>query len=452
MKIIADLHIHSKYSRAVSRDMTPENLDIWAQKKGITVMGTGDFTHPKWFEELKEKLEPAENGLYQLKNSRSRVFSQNGQSRALAIAAISTRFLLTVEVAVIYSKGGKVRRIHHLVFAPSFATVEKINKKLAKIGNLAADGRPILGLDSKELLKIVKDADPAAILVPAHAWTPWFSVFGSMSGFDSLKECFEELTPEIFAVETGLSSDPPMNWRVPALKNIALISNSDSHSLRKIGREANVFDCALSYQNIMEAIQSRDQKKFLRTIEFFPEEGKYHYDGHRDLRHCQSPEETKKAGGRCATCGAKVTVGVLSRVEELAKKLPNNNEFKSIPTKFKAFQAIHRNTIGIHGNTSLKKKIPHRSLVPLQEIIADIYGVGVASKRVQSAYEAMIEHFGSEFAILLDTPYEELARHSPEIAEGIACVREGKVIITPGYDGEYGKVAIRIKEKQQKLF
>lgn len=435
MRIIADLHIHSKYSRAVSKDMTPENFDIWARKKGIAVMGVGDFTHPKWFAELKEKLEPAEEGLYTL-NQKLKIKNQN----------FGTRFLLTVEIAVIYSKGGKVRRIHHLVFAPSFAAAEKINKKLSKIGNLSADGRPILGLDSKELLKIVKDADSAAVLVPAHCWTPWFSVFGSMSGFDSLQECFEELTPEIFAVETGLSSDPAMNWRVPALEHIALISNSDSHSPRKIGREANILECQLSYQSIMEAVQSRDPKKFLRTIEFFPEEGKYHYDGHRDFHHCQSPEETKKAGGRCAQCGAKVTVGVLSRVEELtgihnplSPPYLKGGENRIPPLK-------------VRGGEEGLLQIPYKSLIPLQEIIADVYGVGVASKRVQAAYEVMIERFCSEFAILLETPHEALARYSPEIAEGVVCVREGKVTITPGYDGEYGKIAIHTKEKQQKLF
>lgn len=437
MKIIADLHIHSKYSRAVSKDMTPENLDIWARKKGITVMGTGDFTHPKWFEELKDKLEPAENGLYQLKNG------HDGQSSA---SAILTRFLLTVEIAVIYSKNGKTRRIHHLVFAPSFTAVEKINKRLAKIGNLAADGRPILGLDSKELLKIVKDADPAAVLVPAHAWTPWFSVFGSMSGFDSLEECFEELTSEIFAVETGLSSDPAMNWRVPVLEHIALISNSDSHSLRKIGREANIFNCEFSYDGIVKAIRSRDPKKFLYTIEFFPEEGKYHYDGHRDLHHYQSPQETKKAGGRCIQCGAKVTVGVLSRVEELA-------DIHNPPSPPYLKGGKNKNPpLKVRGGEEGLLRIPYKSLVPLQEIIADIRRVGVASKRVQAAYEAMIERFGSEFGILLDTSHSELARYSPEIAEGIACVREGRVTIMPGYDGEYGKVTIVKKEKQLKLF
>ena len=481
MRIIADFHIHSRYSRAVSRDMTPENLDMWARKKGITVMGTGDFTHPKWLEELKEKLEPAEEGLYQLKSPiindplRPPRLGEAGQSSRLGVALgeawvseasklqinsklkisnSKTRFLPTVEIAVIYSKGGKVRRIHHLVFAPSFAAVEKINKKLLKIGNLSADGRPMLGLDSKELLKIVKDADNQAVLVPAHAWTPWFSVFGSMSGFDSLEECFEELTPEIFAIETGLSSDPPMNWRVPALENIALISNSDSHSLRKIGREANIFDCELSYKNIMEAIQSRDPKKFLCTIEFFPEEGKYHYDGHRDLRHCQGPEETKKAGGRCAACGAKVTVGVLSRVEELANARSSARRFSSvlIPTPSAAAEFIGSPPTSEKRHARASQRIPYKSLVPLQEIIADVYGVGVASKRVQNTYEAMIEHFGSEFTILLNASYEELARFSPEIAEGITCVHEGKVAIMPGYDGEYGKVAIVKKEKQPKLF
>ena len=468
MRIIADLHIHSKYSRAVSRDMTPENLDIWAQKKVITVIGTGDFTHPRWLEELKEKLEPAEEGLYRLRKVPNQVFnndsltrneSQKPQGAKNLVWDFSTRFLLTVEIAVIYSKGGKVRRIHHLVFAPSFAAVDKINKKLSKIGNLASDGRPILGLDSKELLKIVKDADAQAVLVPAHAWTPWFSVFGSMSGFDALEECFEELAPEIFAIETGLSSDPAMNWPVPALSGIALISNSDSHSLRKIGREANVFDCEFSYQGIMDAIESRDQKKFLYTIEFFPEEGKYHVDGHRDQKHFQDPAITKQHGGRCAQCGAKVTVGVLSRVEELAsKKVPNqvfNNDSLTRNESQKPQGA--KNLVW-----DFSKRIPYRSIVPLEEIIADICGVGVASKRVQSMYEATIAQFGSEFTFLLDMPIEKIIHYDAALAEAIRRVREGLVHLTPGYDGEYGKVGIfaledragfiKIQEKQQGLF
>jgi len=396
MRIIADLHIHSKYSRAVSQEMVLENIALWAKKKGIQVMGTGDFTHPQWFNEIKTKLKPAEPGLFKL--------------------ADSTRFMLTTEISSIYSKGGKVRKIHNLVFAPSIETVEKINTKLGWIGNLKSDGRPILGLDSKELLKIILDIDDRCVLVPAHAWTPWFSIFGSMSGFDSLEECFEELSSHIFAIETGLSSDPAMNWRLSALDKISLISNSDSHSLLKIGREANVFECELSYNAIIDAIKSRDPKKFLYTTEFFPEEGKYHYDGHRLCNVSMSPEETKKNNGVCPVCRKRVTIGVMNRVDKLADRVAGK---------------------GGEG------RVPFHNLIPLDEIIADVFGVGVSSKAVKKEYEELIKNIGTEFRVLLEANYEELIKAtSPAIAKGIISVREGKVELVPGYDGEYGKIKI----------
>lgn len=404
MRVIADLHIHSPYSRAVSKEMTLENLDHWARLKGITVMGTGDFTHPKWMKEIREKLEPAEPGLYVLKNQKAA-----GKDQA-------TRFLLTVEISSIYSKGGRARRIHNLIFAPSIATAGKINKHLGWLGNLKSDGRPILGLDSRELAKIVFDIDPEAALVPAHAWTPWFSVFGSMSGFDSLEECFEEFTPRIFAIETGLSSDPAMNWRLSKLDSIALISNSDSHSLRRIGREANVFETDLSYAGIIGAVKSRDPKKFLFTIEFFPEEGKYHYDGHSEHKIRMSPEETRKAGGKCPVCGRKITIGVMNRVEELADR----------PAGGKPETAI-----------------PFKSMVPLDEIIGEAFGVGVSSKKVKEEYQRIVGVLGSEFKILLEaTPAELRSAASAGIVEGILRVRGGRIKIEPGYDGEYGKIKI----------
>ena len=409
MRIIADFHIHSKYSRAVSRDMNLENLDIWARKKGIQVMGTGDFTHPDWFNEIKTKLEPAEPGLFRLK----------GESPPAG--GSQTRFILTVEISSIYSKGGKVRRIHNIIFSPSLETAEKINTTLGLIGNIKSDGRPILGLDSKKLLRIILDIDPRCVLVPAHAWTPWFSIFGSMSGFDSIEECFEEMSSCIFAIETGLSSDPAMNWRLSKLDKIALISNSDSHSPQKIGREANVFDCELSYDGLIDAIKSRDLKKFLFTIEFFPEEGKYHYDGHRLCNVSMSPEETKKNNGICPVCRKPMTIGVLSRVEKLTDRLEGR---------------------GSEG------KIPFRNLVPLNEIIADIFGVGVSSLKVRKEYEQLIETVGSEFKVLMDADYGELKRNtSEEIAEGIISARERRVEVIPGYDGEYGKIKI-LKEKK----
>ena len=406
MRIVADLHIHSKYSRAVSQEMTLENIDVWARKKGIQVMATGDFTHPQWFNEIKTKLKQSEDGLYKIQN---------------------TRFMLTTEISSIYSKNGKTRRIHNLIFAPSIEAVEKINTKLGWIGNLKSDGRPILGLDSKELLKIVLEADPNCVLIPAHAWTPWFSIFGSMSGFDSIEECFEEMAPHIFAIETGLSSDPSMNWRLSALDKISLISNSDSHSLQKLGREANVFDCELSYGGIIDVIKSKDPKKFLYTIEFFPEEGKYHYDGHRDCGISFSPSETKKHGDKCPVCGKNLTVGVLNRVNELADRKDGEKP---------------------------ANVIPYKNLISLDEIIGEAFGVGPKSKKVMAAYEKLISALGSELKILEESSYDEIAGASDQkIAEAVKKVREGKVNIKPGYDGEYGKISIfgedEKKEKPQ---
>ncbi len=413
MRLIADFHIHSKYSRAVSRDMTLENLDIWAKKKGINVMGTGDFTHPQWFSEIKTKLEPAEPGLYNLKSQISNLKSP-------------TRFILTCEISSIYSKGGKVRRIHNLIFCPSIQTAEKINITLSLIGNLKSDGRPILGLDSKKLLQIILSIDPRCVLIPAHVWTPWFSIFGSMSGFDSIEECFEELSGNIFAIETGLSSDPAMNWRFSKLDKIALISNSDSHSPAKIGREANVFDCDLSYDGIIGAIKSRDPKKFLFTVEFFPEEGKYHYDGHRLCGISFAPEETRKRNGICPKCKKPLTIGVMNRVDKLA----------DLPA-----EALPRRQAGLA--EAGRNKIPFRHLIPLNEIIADVLGVGVASMAVRKEYEKLIDIFGNEFKILMDADYEGLKKiSSPAIALGIINVREGRVELIPGYDGEYGKIKI----------
>ncbi len=418
MRIVADLHIHSKYSRAVSQEMTLENIALWAEKKGIQVMGTGDFTHPQWFNDIKTKLEPAEEGLYKIKSQIS-----NLKSEVSSFKFQDTRFMLTTEISSIYSKGGKVRRIHNLIFAPSIEAVEKINTKLGWIGNLKADGRPILALDSKELLKIVLDIDPRCVLAPAHAWTPWFSIFGSMSGFNSIEECFEEMSPHIFAIETGLSSDPAMNWRLSALDKISLISNSDSHSLQKLGREANVFDCELSYGGIIDAIKSKDPKKFLYTIEFFPEEGKYHYDGHRDCGVYSSPKETKEYNGICPVCGRKLTVGVLNRVNELAD----------------------RPLGGKPANT-----VPFKNLISLDEIIGEALGVGPKSKKVMEEYKKLIAKFGNELNILLNVFYDEITQaSSSRLAEAIKRVREGKVNIRPGYDGEYGKISI-FKEEEKK--
>lgn len=408
MRFIADLHIHSKYSRATSRDMSPENIWKWAQLKGITVIGTGDFTHPKWFTELSEKLEPTGNGLFKLKKE-----FQSDDIPDLCKADVY--FLLSAEISCIYSKNGKVRKIHSIIFAPDFKDAAKINASLAKIGNLAADGRPILGLDAKELLKIVLDASPDAMLVPAHAWTPHFSVFGSASGFDTLEECFEELTPHIHAIETGLSSDPAMNRRLSSLDNITLISNSDAHSPAKIGREANILDAEIiSYKAITDAIKNR--KGFLGTIEFFPEEGKYHYDGHRLCKASLTPQETIKRNYLCPVCNKKVTVGVMHRVEKLADR---EDGFKP------------------------ENAPSYYSIIPLPEIISEVLKVGVNSKKVNKEYQNLLQKLGSEFKILMDARLEDIEKvGSPLIKEAISLMRSGNVHIVPGYDGEFGKVKI----------
>ena len=415
MKFIADFHLHSKYSRATSRDMDLESLDKWAKIKGIKVLGTGDFTHPEWFENLKTKLEPVEPGTFKLKNSDS-----------------ETRFILTTEISCIYSKGGRVRKIHIIIFAPSFEVVENINVQLSWIGNLKSDGRPILGLDAKELAKIVLGASPDCLVIPAHAWTPWFAIFGSKSGFNSIEECFEDYSKYIYALETGLSSDPAMNWRLSSLDNVALISNSDSHSPKKIGREANVFDTEINYKEIVEAIKTKNPQKFLYTIEFYPEEGKYHFDGHRNCGIKLSPRETKKYNGICPVCGKPLTIGVLNRVEELADREEGFRPANSIPFK---------------------------SLVPLEEIVADALNHNTGTKEVEKEYQKLIEKLGSEFNILLDAPRETLEGATlPEIAEGIMRVREGKVFKEAGYDGVYGKIKVfsqaeeKSPSKQNTLF
>ena len=421
-KFIVDFHIHSKYSRATSRDMDLENLDKWARIKGINILGTGDFTHPLWFKELKKKLEPAEPGLFKLRQA-NEIKLNNGWHLPNNNQQTELKYLLTSEISCVYSKKNRTRKIHLLVFAPSFEAVEKINVHLGWIGNLKADGRPILGLDAKELAKIVLNISPEAMIVPAHIWTPWFSIFGSMSGFDSIEECFDDYAKYIFAGETGLSSDPKMNWRVSKLDNITLISNSDAHSPHRIGREANIFEGKIEgYRPIMEALRlgvkapSSVKNRLIETIEFFPEEGKYHYDGHRNCKIVFDPAETKKHKGVCPVCGKPLVIGVMNRVEKLADR---------------------------EAGQKPPNVIPFRSLVPLGEIIAEALDLGVGTKSVEQEYKNLINRFGSEFKILLDLPKEELLKAAkPEVAEAIIRVREGNLKIEPGYDGEYGKIQI----------
>ena len=404
---IGDLHIHSRYSRATSKECTPEHLELWARRKGIHIVGTGDFTHPKWREELTEKLTPAEDGLYRLK--------EEYQIQDASVAGgDETRFVVTGEISSIYKKNGKVRKVHSLILLPSLEDAQKISVKLEQIGNIHSDGRPILGLDCRDLLEILLELCPRAVYVPAHIWTPHFSLFGAFSGFNTVEECYEDLTPYIHAVETGLSSDPPMNWRVSALDRFQLISNSDAHSPAKLGREANLFGIDLSYEGLSEAIQTG--RGLEGTIEFFPEEGKYHMDGHRKCGLCLKPAETESYQGICPVCGRKITIGVSHRVEELSDR----------PEGF------------IRENARL-----FESLVPLPEVIGASEGRSATSVKVQREYQRMLKELGPEFEILRRIPTEEIRRVSgSRIAEGIERLRKGQVERIPGFDGEYGVIRL----------
>jgi len=407
MRFIADLHIHSRFSRATSPDITPESLWKWGRLKGVNLIATGDFTHPAWLRELGRKLDFTGNGLFTLREE----FRSNDIPASCIADAF---FLMSTEISCIYSKHGKTRKVHCVVLTGDMESALRLQGRLSKIGNITSDGRPILGLDAKKLLGIVIDECPGGLFIPAHAWTPHFSVFGASSGFDSLEECFEELTPHVYAIETGLSSDPAMNWRLSALDGLTLLSNSDAHSPQKIGREANIFNTELSYDAIADAI--RTKKGFEGTIEFFPEEGKYHYDGHRPCKARMSPEETVAADRRCPVCGKKVTVGVLHRVAVLADRQVGRN-----PVDAKPFQ----------------------TLIPLREVIADTVGTGPQAKKVDRTYFELIEQFGSELAILMETPVDEIIGAGyARIGEALVRVRSGRVRIEPGYDGEYGKVSI----------
>ena len=428
---IADFHIHSKYSRACSKSLDLEHISAWSRIKGIHMVTCADFTYPQWFSELTNKLEETAPGMYALKNNYREEADALTKAFSPTLVGAPQQFILTTELSCIYSKGGKGRRIHLIVFAPSFAVVKKINTALSKIGNIASDGRPILGIDVKHLMQMILDISDECFLVPAHAWTPWFSVFGSFSGFDSLEECFEELAPRIRAIETGLSSDPVMNWSLSQLNDIALISNSDAHSLEKLGREATVFRGEeLSYASLVGAISGTSTAGLSldSTIEFFPEEGKYHRDGHRLCGFSCDPEQTKKINGICPQCKKPLTIGVLNRVNALSDQ-----------------DALLQKT----------RRTPFSNIIPLQELIAHQCGVGVQSKKVKEAYKKVINRCGAEFDILLNVPIDELSAHAGnEIAHAIANMRAGNVEITPGYDGEYGRIAVASSQKkeQRELF
>ena len=405
--MIADLHIHSRFSMATSKEGTPENLDFWARKKGISLIGTGDFTHPVWREELKERLVSEGNGLYRLRDEyvkeESRKFPGEG-----------TRFVVSGEISSIYKKNGKTRKVHNVILLPGLEAADAMAQRLEKIGNIHSDGRPILGLDSHDLLEMMLDVCPEGILIPAHIWTPHFSVLGAKSGFDSVEECFEELAPYIHALETGLSSDPAMNWRISKLDRYQLVSNSDAHSPSKLGREANLLDIDCSYEGLYRAIQTGEGLE--GTVEFFPEEGKYHFDGHRKCGVSLSPVEAERLGGICPVCGKKLTMGVDHRVEQLADRAEGFVK---------------------------KDGKKYESLVPLSEVISTCMGYSAASKKVQGCFEQMIQTLGTEFDILRNVPSEDIKSCAGErIAEGIENVRTGNVKRIPGYDGEYGKIEL----------
>ncbi|MBN1127927.1 MAG: UvrD-helicase domain-containing protein [Chitinispirillaceae bacterium] len=421
MKFYADLHIHSPFSRATSSQLTFEQLHAWGMLKGIGCIGTGDCLHPSWFSQCRTRLLDDGTGLFSLKEEHAAV------TRHLVPAACSgtVRFMLTTEISNIYKKNGKVRKVHNVICLPSLAAAEKLITRLERIGNLKSDGRPILGLDSRDLFEIALESDPNALLIPAHIWTPWFSALGSKSGFDSIQECYGDLAPHVHAVETGLSSDPPMNWRLSSLDPFVLVSSSDAHSPSKLGRECTVFDTDLSYGGIFKALSDPHDTGLDGTIEFFPEEGKYHVDGHRKCGVRYSPQESAKSKGLCPRCGRPLTIGVMSRVEELADREP-----------------------GIMA----PRGRPYKSLIPLAEIIAEALDCGPETKSVQQVYRTLLHTIGSEFSVLLDADTAAIASTAGDlIAEGIRRMRSGEVMIEPGYDGEYGTVHLFTQEERHTL-
>lgn len=406
MRTIVDLHMHSYYSRATSKRLNVPGIAKFGRMKGVDVIATGDITHPKWIAEIEKELVEDGSGFLQLRDN-----SLEGREML---------FTLFGEVASIYKKDGIGRRVHTLFGVSNIAAVKKVNAQLQKLGfNITYDGRPIIGMDVVDLMQIYLDADPQALIIPAHIWTPWFAMFGSKSGFDSIEECFGDMSKYVYAIETGLSSDPDMNWRVSDLDKVAIISNSDAHSPEKIGREATVFDWEeRTYAALYESL--RHQKRIEYTIEFYPEEGKYHTDGHRSCNVSLEPEETEKLGGKCPKCKLPLVVGVMNRVQQLTDR--SRLEVQAAAAERPTF----------------------KSIVPLPEIIASVFGVkSVASKKVQQEYEKLIVELGNEFAILLDVSESELDRVAhPLVSEGIKRMRSGDIHIVPGYDGVFGVIEI----------
>ncbi len=453
MKLIADLHLHSKYARACSEQLTFENNTKWANWKGLHIIGTADFTHPFWFEDIKENLVEAGEGIYRYRNEKGEISTW-------------PLYLLTVETSNMFTQDNKGRRVHLLILAPSIETAEKINTSLVSAGaNLMSDGRPMMGLTAKQMVELVLGVSEDCLLIPAHIWTPWFGMFGDKSGFNSLAQAFGEYAKDIYAIETGLSSDPAMNWRIKELDNRSIVSFSDAHSPWKMGREATVFklkvkseklkvdeekidDIGFGYHDIVDAIKQKANARCSidSTIEFYPEEGKYHYTGHRNCNVRQSPEETKKLGVICPVCHRPLTVGVMHRVEELAGRTTQ--------------ELGVRNKEGLIKSETLSKRPGYHMLVSLTEIMAEALGVaGVNTQTVLQPYHRLVQEFGSEFEVLLNSDIEEIKRAAGErVGEGIELVRQGKLVIEPGYDGVFGKVKIWGEEektteiKQESLF
>lgn len=410
MDFYADLHIHSKYSRATSRDCDLEHLSCWARRKGVTVLGTGDFTHPAWRREIEEKLVPAEDGLFRLRPDLEELVDGwlDGPPTE------PTRFVLEVEVSTIYKKGEKTRKVHHLIYVPDLDAIQNLVRALERIGNLASDGRPILGLDSRDLLEMALECGDGSYLIPAHIWTPWFAVLGSKSGFDSIDECYEDLTPEIFALETGLSADPDMIRRLSQLDRYTLVSNSDAHSPAKIGRESCRFECELDYFAMRRALETG--VGYGGTVEFFPEEGKYHLNGHRKCGVCLNPEETRSNRGVCPVCGKALTLGTLHRISELADR---------------------------HDGDPMPRGDRFRSVLALDEVLAEVESVGPKSRRVRGRYDQILTRLGSEIDILDSLPLEDVEEASSSVvAEAIGRMRAGNVIRNAGYDGVYGTIRL----------
>ncbi len=460
MQVIADLHIHSRFSRAVSKEMTVPNIAAWARRKGIGLVAAGDWTHPLWFREIQANLEEVGNGLLKLNSTITAevtrkslapsselapgVQSEAGQNFAVS-PQLSPFFLLSTEISCIYSQNGKSHRVHTLVWLPSFAAADKINKEMTKQGcNLMSDGRPIIGLTSIQLAELVLTAEPKALVIPAHAWTPWFSLYGAMSGFDSIDEAFGKYARDIYAVETGLSSNPSMNWQVKELDSRQIISNSDAHSGPKLGRETTVFELEEpSFENISQAVKGDNKtNRIAYTIEFYPEEGKYHYTGHRACNIRLSPAETKKKGSTCPVCGKPLTIGVMHRVEDLAGRSEADLKLKKVK--------IPGTLIEGTASETFPNRPPFVMLVPLQEIISESIGSPVTSPKVQSRYMELTDKLGGEFPVLLNISIEEIKKAAGDrIAAGIEKTRKGDIVIEPGYDGVFGVVKIW-KEGEEK--